>query len=613
MADSWLQRFEERLELLERQTDRVDANFAGVTHAAQDAVAALANTSTIELWLVRSGEAERLVAAETAPIISESDLQTPDGNESRFLTSHAESASNDSDSAETYLSCSQLADEMQSVLAVRFGDLVAPRSSFPEAVSAVLSVVNGFVSRHMLSQYEARLQQQATLVHIASRLHQSQTFREAAGVVVQDGAALIDDCRLGVLAEKDSRPQVVALTGVRDPEPEAESVRAIAAIVSENPDEEFQAETNTSDATSAALETLRAGGVTAIRHLPLRAQQTATDSDAGHPELWLSIESFSDAFPDESLIRQLAGVASPVLHERRQQEIGFFRRLVNRRFYRRAIIAACLLAFLAVFPVPFEVEVPGQLASTDRRRIFAPDDGTIDRVLFENESSVKEGATLLQLSNSDLDLTQRQLEGRISTGVTELASIESQRLVADDPALSRRQKQLSEEVKNLKDQLDIVVRQSEQLTVAAPFSGRVFRSNAEQELISRPVQRGQLLLEIVPEDSGWQLDLKIPDRLRAYVIQYRDSADSAPEIRYMVMSSPEHNWQTTLTSVEDAIQIENGKLVCRAAAELEELPDIELKPGTSVTARIQCGRRSLGFVMFREVIEFWWWIKFAWL
>ena len=233
-------------------------------------------------------------------------------------------------------------------------------------------------------------------------------------------------------------------------------------------------------------------------------------------------------------------------------------------------------------------------------------------MLFKNEATVKDGQVLLQMSNPDLDLEQRRIQGEIDTTATKLASVQTRRLTGD-PSLSGDEKQLEQQLKNLTQQLTLVDQQIATLSITAPFAGTAFRRDAQRDLMSRPVQRGQLLLELVPENSQWQLELKIPDRLRGYVVKYRKSTDESPQIRYLVVSTPEQDWTTALTSVDNAIQVEDGKMVCRATAKLSNLPDIDLRPGTSVSARIHCGRRSLGFVLFREVVEFWYQFKFAWL
>lgn len=613
MADSWLQRFEERLGLLERQVDRSDASFTAVTNAVRDAVAALGDVRQIEIWLTQRELIEQLFVFSQEVVTQPDDVRRYASLDSHFLTDPPTSSDEGSRDSLAYVSNTSLAENIVCSLIVEVDRVEVQRANFADGIDAIHSILNIFVSRHLLTQYESRFANQMTLVSIVSRLHECSTLKEAAGVVVQDGAALIDNCRLSIAATNDGHAQIIAMTGVREPQPEAETVRALCRFIESHSGDGDWVRVSAGEDSTEHSEILNRCGVRAIRCIAV-SKPTAGAIEPSRSPISLTVETFADETPaDESTLQQLISVASPVLVEKFEREQSLLQRLIRNRSQRKLVVFVGLLAALVLLPARFEIEVDGQLFPTNRRRIFAPEDGTVDRIMFRNESEVSSGETLLLMSNADLDLTQRQLEGRISTSVTELASIESQRLVKDDPDLSRQQKQLSEEIENLRKQLQIVVQQVEGLSVSAPFDGRVFRSDAEQELLSRPVQRGQLLLEIVPRESTWQLNLQIPDRLRDYVVEHQGASENPPKIRYLVVSSPERDWTTSLKTVDNAIQIADGKLICRATAELDNLPDVDLKPGTSVVARIDCGRRSLGFVLFRELIEFWWWLKFAWL
>ncbi len=140
----------------------------------------------------------------------------------------------------------------------------------------------------------------------------------------------------------------------------------------------------------------------------------------------------------------------------------------------------------------------------------------------------------------------------------------------------------------------------------------MFRNDPARELLKRPVQRGQLLLEVVPKHTVWELDLRIPSHLAPYVREHIASGVESPTIRYAMRAAPDQSWKTALSSVDNAFQVVDGQIVCMANAELKSLPTTEMRPGQSVVARIHCGRRSLGFVWFREVIEFWHQLRFAW-
>ena len=166
------------------------------------------------------------------------------------------------------------------------------------------------------------------------------------------------------------------------------------------------------------------------------------------------------------------------------------------------------------------------------------------------------------------------------------------------------------------------------LSLHSPISGVVYQRRLKERLETRPVQRGQQLMEIVNTAGDWQLELQIPEDAAGYV---RDAASSVQEakvdsagadssqsptgqpVRFWLNSQKSHVFQSTLDSLEMSAHIDEQRLTCLATAPGRDMDTTHLRPGQSVTARIGCGRRALGFVWFREVIEYLQKKRFAWL
>ncbi len=616
MQHSWLSDFETRLDQLERASIGADVVFADIHDLAVAALKCLGAVHDISVWLARPTGVEGLRPDGQSPAPSEF-IQaeiTAAAEEAFVLT---DSASATSPSRRLLTVSAKLADQVSCVMRVTFEQLSAPQQTFIEGARAVVDVVGGWVSRHLMSRYEHLLTAQTELASTIGRLHLSSNFKAAASVLAQDGPAVLGRCRIAVLLRRGERYRVQAMTGVRTPNVEAETVRAIEDVV--NNSHAAQSAIATSEwqeldqideaGVAGAAAVLRHGDVAAIR---MAALATSGDESIDFPMV-MSVEVFTNTErPNEQLLRQLLAAAGPVfagLHEQQRTLLG---KVIHSGKIRWLVVAAVLLAVLWICPADFEVEAPGQIVSTNQRRIFAPENGTIDDVRFQNEDVVQAGQLLLKLSNPDLDLEHRRVQGDIDTTTARLASVHATRLSGGDPQLSGEEAQLKQQLQNLKEQKVLVEKQLASLQITAPFAGTVFRRDSQQELMSRPVQRGQLLLEIVPTDSRWQLEISIPDDRMSYVTNARHQSAELLPIRYVVRSAPEQDWTTTLTHVDNAVEVHDGQMTCRATALLTTIPQAELRPGTTVTARIACGRRSLGFVMFREVIEFWRQVRFAW-
>ena len=107
--------------------------------------------------------------------------------------------------------------------------------------------------------------------------------------------------------------------------------------------------------------------------------------------------------------------------------------------------------------------------------------------------------------------------------------------------------------------------------------------------------------------------MSIPDDVEAYVRSAIQTSEAPLQVRYFIRAAPDQYHTTSLKSLEDAVQIIDGQMICVGRADPGDLKTDNIRPGTSITARICCGKRSLGFVWFREIVELWQRFEFAWL
>jgi multidrug efflux pump subunit AcrA (membrane-fusion protein) len=634
MQDSWLNDFETRLDRLERASTGTDVVFADIHNLAGAALQCLGTIHDLSVCLMRPTGIEELRPdgqRSTPTEVMQAEIAA--ATEQPFLLTDA--VTETSPARHVLTVSARLADHVFCVLRVSIEQFNAPQQTFIDGASAINDVVGSWLSRYLMSSYETLLTAQSELVNTIGRLHLSSTISAAASVLAQDGPAALGRCRIAVLSWHAGRYRIDAVTGVRSPNAEAETVRAIEDVVNNShvaqtpiAASEWRPLDEIDDAgVAGAIAVLRSSDVAAIRVAALAgafddsADISSPKPNTSYPAVGrsgitptvISVEVFANTEPpNELLLLQLfeaAGLVFAGLHRRQRPLLGKF---IDSGKMRWLAAATALLLVLLICPADFEVEAPGQIVSTSQRRLFAPENGTINEVGFKNEDSVRDAQVLLKLSNPDLDLEKRRVQGEIDTTTARLASVHATRLTSGDPQLSGEEAQLKQQLQNLKEQKTLVEKQLASLAITAPFAGTVFRRDSQQELMSRPVQRGQLLLEIVPDNSAWQLEISIPDDSMSYVTTARhDSTDLLP-VRYVVRSAPDRDWTTTLTSIDNAVETHEGLMTCRATALLTALPQTKLRPGTTVTARIACGRSSLAFVMFREVIEFWRQLRFAW-
>ncbi len=641
MTDEWVAAFESRLEQLEQSASR-DQSLPVLLDESVAALNTVGDVSAASLFIVRRNDIERLAASGTAPgVVTAEQVRRAVGQPATTVRTEDAAAIADCPPTRATLLSRPLADDIHCLLAlVRSGD--ATDDNVPDAGHAVLNVLAEIVSRRLVSEYEMLLARQQSLTTLAMQLSDRCTVADLASAIVEHVPSVIGDCRVSFVEAAGTGCRVIAVTGADSIHRNAESIQAIQTVAASSGQLETQpgrpgsAECEATELwvpvaaaaaaaprdaaggdedVARAIATLQSNNVATYRTLHLTTRQQDADS-VSH---LLFVELFANtAPPREAVVEQLLQVCrsrlaavAPAARADRQQ-----------RLRRRVLggVAAVVAAMLMFFPVRFDIEVSGQILPRDRRRIFAPENGVVTDVRFQQDQLVDQGDVLLILASADLEMQQQQLQGEIDTTIAELAAIRTARVTDRDvPASTGNAQQSSAEqllelrLRNLSQQQMLLNSRCSKLHVAADVAGHAFRREPAHELLSRPVQRGQLLLEIIPRDGSWQLELHVTDELIGYLNSYRLRTDRPVKVQYMLPSQPDRRHSAVVTHVDSAMQILDGQLVCVVLADVAEGTGVDLRPGSSVSAHLECGRRPLGFVLFRELVEFWQQFRFSWL
>ncbi len=294
-----------------------------------------------------------------------------------------------------------------------------------------------------------------------------------------------------------------------------------------------------------------------------------------------------------------------------------------------AALIVGVLATLIFVERPFRIRATGELVPVERSQVFAPHDGIVERVVVEHGSVVAEDDVLLVLKDPELDLAESELVGERATLTSQLASLRATRLgLAGDREnnvaryrLSAEEATIELKLASLAEREKLLASQRESLTVRSPRAGQILTWQVADRLARRPVERGQALLLVADTEAGWQLHIDVPDDRIGYVEQA--IAANRLTIDYqLAAANGQHDQQfskATLVSLaerasehEDSLGNTNTTIELVAAPVDDtraELQTAALRPGGSLRARLDCGERSLGFVLFHELgrrIRDWW-------
>lgn len=282
----------------------------------------------------------------------------------------------------------------------------------------------------------------------------------------------------------------------------------------------------------------------------------------------------------------------------------------NRKKVAGSIMTLIVLAVAALFiPMELRLSVEGRVVATEQSRLFSPAEGVVSAIAVSNGEGVNKGALLMQLRSPALDLQRRTVEGSLATAETRLVSLTAMRSRGN--AVSNREREaevaaeervLRKEIEGLKAQLLLLESQQANLTIRSPIDGLVDRWDLTQSLQSRPVTHGQYLLDVISETEGWTIELDIPEQNINYVLQQQRVAPCRCSFR--LRSDPTRIYQGSIAEIADVANlVATGESVVPATFSLKAEQMGELRDGATVVAQVECGKCSLGFVVFRGLIQ----------
>jgi hypothetical protein len=515
-----------------------------------------------------------------------------------------------------------------------------------EVVSAVAAIVVEFHRARQLARVMSLVAERDRLAMLCYSLHASLDRQRIALELANDGAAALKVDRISVLLPHGERYQIEAATAVNELNRRANASRAIETLVEklralEQPlpwtsasmvvpvraesadnaaaDNAVAADNSAAVVAQAARDYLQESGAQRIRVEPLGPQ----------PGSWSAAYAVAvfESFGSDPLNGEFDGIPEVCRHAALAFENGaawedqgvgrWVRRLQEAVSARRNRVLAgamlLLLLLLAIIPVSFELEAHGQVQPVRRQQVYAPADGLVTKVAVSNAKQVSENEVLVVLRNQEFELEEQRVRGEIATATSRLASVRAARVDPDrrgpsatsSGQLAAEEEELKQMINSLNRQLEIVHRRISELTLRSPIAGQVIRWDLIRSLESRPVRQGQSLLQVADTQGPWQIELRIPDRAVRHVLAAQGRLKESLDVRFLLRMSPRVTYSAKLGTVNLATDLDqDGELSTLATVPLNQNDIPDLRPGSSVIAKIDCGRRSMGYVWLREFWEF---------
>ena len=469
-------------------------------------------------------------------------------------------------------------------------------------------------------------------------VHRSLDLDRVAITAANDGRALLGCDRLSIATGRNRSLRMMAVSGLTSFDrrsPAIRSLEALGRVVQDDGTPCFHSgETDNvpdsqRESLAACIEQISPKILCVV---PLDAVEDGTSVPVGV----LIAEHFDDSLDAAALqdncLQIAPSVGSAVANAARYESmtripiIGRLLRGRSRPFRRQglsrrvlAIAIVAVLAALVVVPADLEISGRAELQPRNRRPVYASSTGVVDELMVDHAKPVEAGEPLIRLRNRELDFEVSRVEGELQTVLQQIADVQALRTrpvrsstspptSADE--MAAREQELKQVRDSLTAQLEILRRQQQDLTLTSPLSGQVLTWNVRELLDSRPVELGQRLLAVGDVDGPWVVEIRVRDRDIGHVRAAQAERKPNLDVEIVQPGDPPVRCHGTVRSVTETVEydeVDGPTVLVTVDIDADQLESP--KPGTTVAARIVCGRARLGYVLFRQMIDAlrtWW-------
>ena len=524
-------------------------------------------------------------------------------------------------------------------------DVALPsRSGYMQFVEQLAGHASMYLQRRLTDQRPpSKTEVDEDLGRFGLQLQRSLRLKEVAAVSANDGRILIDCDRVSVVMQRGRQVRVVAVSGQESIHRRSNLIKSMVRlarpVIRSGTPLKYQGEMDSfpPQVKDPLADFVHEGGARLVYVLPLHQPTPVVHelpSDRTRPTKrhafgCLIIEQFHQSEPSGELSRKLewfANYSSSALYNARTYESLFLMPVWSALgkatdwFYGRkllkglaAILVATIVAYLMAFVmIEHRVEGEGRLMPVVRREIFVPYDGEVVDVLVSSGQRVTTGQTLVVLHNNELKSeiiaveSQREEKLKLLSGLLAerdelIRGPTSERNSRIEGAIART----TAELHGLERKQQVLDQRQQSLNIVSPIDGVVSTFEVDQLLRHRPVRRGEILLEVMDDSGPWQLELDVAQNRTGHLMRAQADSSEPLDIDYLLVSAPEKTYHASFKEMGTRVTTSDDKwpvveLLATTAAD----DQLQRRIGTEVRARIHCGRKSVGYVLFGDIVEF---------
>ncbi|MGD9127711.1 MAG: HlyD family efflux transporter periplasmic adaptor subunit [Planctomycetia bacterium] len=502
-----------------------------------------------------------------------------------------------------------------------------------------------FIKGHQLRHYSDRQVMWTQLEDFTRMVHASLDPRLTAFTIANEGRRLIECDRVSVAIRRGRKYKVESVSGQDTLEKRSNTVRLLGRLATKVVEAEepiwYTGDTsNMAPQIEEALhEYIDESHSKTVAVLPLgRPAPPEEEQDPDKPEEpeppigALIVERIEDARIPETMRQRMdvvtkhssLALANSLEHQDLflmpvWRALGKMKWIVRGRTLPKTIaIAIAIIAIIVmmfVMPWDFELQADGKLEPVNQSDVFASVSGKITEVKAKHDQDVIKGQELAKMRSTEIAMQIRELEGDIESAKKSIQN--KQWLLSEHDGNAQERNQLigeihalEEKFNSLQSQLKLAKEKDQELVILSPRKGKILTWEPEKTLRNRPVERGQVLMEVADTEGPWQIELTMPEDRMGYIAKAQKEFDTKHlKVTFILASEPGKEYEGTIKEINYNAEIRGQegntvlvKVDIEGSVDKERFPG--LRPGTEVKAKVYCGRKPVGFVLFHDLWAF---------
>ena len=267
--------------------------------------------------------------------------------------------------------------------------------------------------------------------------------------------------------------------------------------------------------------------------------------------------------------------------------------------------------------VPHYINAEGRLMPVTQRRVFAPEIARVKEVFVVGGQRVEKDQPLVQLEDPKLSSEINRVKENIAQQTKHLKALEGSLFTISRNGsrfeMIETQAKIEKakiEIFGYQEELDILEKRAKALLVRSPIAGVVASFRPKETLQDRPVQRGDQMLEIMDDKGERHLELNLPEQdighLAAYMksLEEDKTANGQVVVNYRFVSAPEQAFAASLKELSTRMTIDKTGQHSMLVYATPEVQDNHHKIGAVVSAKFDCGPRSVAYAWTINVWRF---------